>query len=170
MVTRAKKADKGEALSDEQMDLDENFLEEIREETNMSEEKTMKETCTEVRIPRTAFDPLLPSPQKVAEHNVTHQPFQRWCKICNEARGKEDPHARDQEGIRDGIPEIGADYDHYGDKEDSEKKTLTMVMKDRISGAIFGNVCEKKGAGDEWIVRKMLSPFSKLLIYRSVSK
>ena len=43
MVTRAKKADKGEALSDEQMDLDENFLEEIREETNETEEKTMKE-------------------------------------------------------------------------------------------------------------------------------
>ena len=30
-------------------------------------------------------------------------------------------------------------------------------MKERLSGAIFGNVCERKGAGDKWIVKKTLS-------------
>ena len=109
----------------------------------------MNEPCMEARVPRTAFDPLLPSAKEVAEHNITHLPYRRWCKVCCEARGREDPHSRDQQGIKDGLPEIGADYDHYGDKEDSEKSTLTFVMKDRLSGAIFGNVCERKGAGDK---------------------
>ena len=111
MVAGARAVDRNQMQDDAQKDLDENFLEPIYEEIEEDEDKVMNEPCMEARVPRTAFDPLLPSAEEVAEHNVTHVPYRRWCKICNEARGREDPHSRDQEGIKDGLPEIGADYD-----------------------------------------------------------
>ena len=48
----------------------------------------------EVRAPKTLWDPLLPTPLEVAEHNLTHRPYRRWCKICIAAWGREDPHKR----------------------------------------------------------------------------
>jgi hypothetical protein len=41
---------------------------------------------------------------------VTHRPYRRWCRICVEAWGKEDPHKRAGEGEKEGMPEIGLDY------------------------------------------------------------
>ncbi len=33
----------------------------------------------------------------------------------------------------------------------------SLLMKDNTTGALFGNVCEVKGAGDKWITKKQLS-------------
>ncbi len=99
----------------------------------------------EMRAPKTLWDPLLPSPSEVAQHNVTHRPYRRWCKVCVEAWGKEDPHRRGGEGIKEGIPEVGMDYDGFCDPEDEEEKEVkVLVMKDRTSGALWGTVCQKK--------------------------
>ena len=35
-----------------------------------------------------------PSPQEVAEHNVTHLPYRAWCETCVASRGVDDPHHR----------------------------------------------------------------------------
>ena len=70
------------------------------------------EPC-EVRIPKTLFDPMLPSPQEVADHNITHTPPRRWCPICVQGSGKEHPHLREKDAMedREGLPEFGMDYD-----------------------------------------------------------
>ena len=62
------------------------------------------------------------------------------------AKGKEQGHPRVERGGPDeDMPEVGMDYDYYGDAEDSTGRVTTMVVKDRQSGAIFGDVCECKG-------------------------
>ena len=53
---------------------------------------------SELRAPKTLWDPLLPTPLEVATHNVTHRPYRRWCPVCIEAWGREDPHRRGGEG------------------------------------------------------------------------
>ena len=110
----------------------------------------------DVRAPRTLWDPLLPSASEVAEHDLTHRPYRRWCPICIAAWGREDPHKRGGEGIQEGLPEVGMDYDHYGDPEDDEGEVTTLVTKDRSSGMIWGNVVERKGPGDQWIIDKQI--------------
>ena len=109
----------------------------------------------EVQAPKTLYDPLLPTPAEVAAHCVTHRPYRRWCRICVEAWGKEDPHKRAGEGEKEGMPEIGLDYYYLGDPEDEEGQVTVMAMKDRVTGNLWGNVCEKKGPGDRWILDKL---------------
>ena len=74
------------------------------------------EPCAEGVAPKTLFNPLLPSAREVADHNLTHCPYRRWCTICQAAFGKEDPHKRAGEGEELEMPEYGMDYDHFGDK------------------------------------------------------
>ena len=58
------------------------------------------EPC-EVRVPKTLFDPMLPTPQEVANHNITHTPPRRWCPICVQGSGKEHPHLRETDAPED---------------------------------------------------------------------
>jgi len=126
------------------------------------EQETLCVPC-EVRVPKTLYDPMLPSPKEVAEHNITHCPPRRWCKICVAGAGKEHPHLRDRDEEREGLPEYGMDYDHYGDVvetgaelQDVDDKVTNMVSKDRKTGMLWGSVAEAKGASDKWILRRQL--------------
>ena len=111
---------------------------------------------SDIRAPKTLWDPLLPTPLEVATHNVTHRPYRRWCPVCIEAWGREDPHRRGGEGILEGLPEVGMDYNHYCDPEDDEDEVTSLVMKDRTTGMIWGNRVERKGATDKWIVDRQI--------------
>ncbi len=80
-------------------------------EENEADEMTC-EPCEE-RVPKTLFDPLLPTPKEVAAHNLTHCPYRSWCKICVESRGREDAHKsrKGEDPSEGGLPEIAMDYD-----------------------------------------------------------
>ena len=94
--------------------------------------------CAEERLPKSLFDPLKPTAAQVEAHELAgHCPYRNWCKICNFARGKEDPHKRlDEETSKGGLPEVGMDYDHIGNVEDDEVKITLLVMKDKVTGAL----------------------------------
>ena len=67
----------------------------------------------EARVPATLTNPHLPHASEVAVHNRTHVPYRSWCRICNEAAGREDAHranAKDKEG-EDKVPTMSFDYD-----------------------------------------------------------
>ncbi len=79
------------------------------------------------------------------------------------ARGKEDAHRRqDEPGDDSKLPEVGMDYDIYGDTKDSEKHVTTLVMKDRKTGVIFGHVVESKGASDTWVTGQVVKDIETL--------
>ena len=91
-------------------------------ETENLENRPLDEP-TEARVPKTLFNPLLPSKREVEEHNLTHLPYRNWCPVCVAAKGKEQGHPRVERGGPDeDMPEVGMDYDYYGDAEDSTAK------------------------------------------------
>ena len=36
--------------------------------------------------------PIAPSPEQVAKHDLTHEPYEEWCEICVSHRGRQDRH------------------------------------------------------------------------------
>ena len=89
----------------------------------------------EARKLKHVIDPMKPTRKEIDEHEREgHCPYRNWCKVCNQARGKEDGHPRadDDESL---LPEVGMDYDHLGNKEDDDEHRITaLVMKDKKSG------------------------------------
>ena len=79
------------------------------------------------------------------------------------ARGKEDAHRRQDEPADDSrLPEIGMDYDIYGDTKEGEKHVTTLVTKDRKTGVIFGHAVESKGASDTWVTAQTVKDIETL--------
>ena len=60
----------------------------VAEEEDADEEEDEAMRC------RVCKDPGEPSQRERDEHDVTHLPFRSWCRVCLEAKGKEDPHKR----------------------------------------------------------------------------
>ena len=62
-----------------------------QEEAEEDDEEEEAMRCKVVR------DPGEPSQRERDEHDVTHLQFRSWCRVCLEAKGKEDPHKRSSE-------------------------------------------------------------------------
>ena len=145
---------RGQTGAEAQEDLENNFMDPGEDETMevgkwLCSPNEESESCTGVARPKTLFNPMLPTAREVAEHELTHRPYRNWCKVCVETRAREEAHRRVKEDTADsGVPEVGLDYDYYGDAEDSPQRVTTMIMKDRNTRCTFGNVCEVKGPGD----------------------
>ena len=82
------------------------------------------------RKPKKVQDPMMPSPDEVEEHNLTHIPFRSWCKHCIRGRGESVAHSRAQRDPS-GVPELHMDYCFLGCKD--EETQPIMVMRDRDS-------------------------------------
>ena len=88
------------------------------------EEQTDEEE-EEAAQPKLLRDPGDPSPQEIAEHNVTHMPYRAWCAHCVAGRGKADPHRRVAEAAKqEGIPVMSADYAFLGQDDQPDNVTL----------------------------------------------
>eukprot|EP00972_Heterocapsa_arctica_P028122 4137450-Heterocapsa_arctica.AAC.1 len=59
--------------------------------------------------PRTPKLPEPPSDELVAEHRLTHLPYEAWCHTCVEAKGRDDPHWRVVQDDAD-VPLVELDY------------------------------------------------------------
>ena len=106
-----------------------------------AEEEEEQEEEVECKVCK---DPGEPSQQERDEHDVTHLPYRPWCRVCVEAKGKEDPHRRvDQERKENGVPVISLDYAFMG-QEGQEGHTKIIVMKDNRTKMTFCHVTEKK--------------------------
>ena len=75
-------------------------------------------------------DPRCPSAQERAEHELTHLPFRIWCKACVEGRLENRPHPIAQR--EHDVPTVLMDY-AFVSKEDEQRSTTLLVMKDRES-------------------------------------
>ena len=77
-------------------------------------------------------EPMLPTPEEVAEHNLCHLPHRTWCRHCVAGRGKADQHRRVEERPRKLM--IHADYGFLGEKAEvdliDERNIPFIVVKD----------------------------------------
>ena len=87
--------------------------------------------------------PPVPTPQMIAEHEVTHIPYRSWCPACVAGRGR--AYSHHHKGRESSVPVISADYLFFSDKGTSVKILPTVVLRDRTSKAIFSHLLPAKG-------------------------
>ena len=138
--------------------VDANEPNEEPEDGDIEVDEVVREEATE-RVSRSLFDPIQPTARQISDHDRTHLPYRNWCKWCVLSKGREDGHPRNT-GEQEGLPVVGMDYVYYGNdsKEGEEfvdKKVTTLITKDGKSGVVFGDVCEHKGASDDWIIKRV---------------
>ena len=87
--------------------------------------------------------PPVPTPQMVAEHEVTHIPYRAWCPACVAGRGR--AYSHHHEGHESAVPVVSADYLYFSEKGVPGKSLPTVVLRDRASKAIFSHLLPTKG-------------------------
>ena len=120
--------------------------------------------CGNYRIPKTLNSPLMPSAEDVDNHYVTHFPYRNWCPVCVESKGKEDGHITVEDANKGGLPIISLDYQEH-ESEQEEKKDPGMkaiIGKDESTGNVIAHYIEKKGPGDEWLMKKIAKDIEEL--------
>ena len=126
--------------------------------------------CAGERIPKTLTSPVKPSAEAVALHYTTHLPYRNWCPVCVRAKAIEDAHKRGanepDEEDEGGVPEVAIDYnalDEFLDVvEEANSKLKTLVLKDDPSGSMFQHKIDVKGAGDEWLMKRICKDLEEL--------
>ena len=68
------------------------------------------------REPKKLRDPLLPSPEEVRAHEMTHLPYRSWCVHCVRGKGKSMAHANREK--EDDCREVHMDYCFMGGRDD----------------------------------------------------
>ena len=111
---------------------------------------------------------IRPPQNEIDEHERTHIPFRSWCKHCVFGKAKNDPHrTRDSEDHQ--VPCISIDYMYMLEGETRESSELEplpiVVMKDRMSKAVFAYVVPKKGEC-EYAALRASRDLNKVLGYK----
>ena len=105
----------------------------------------------EVPPPPNPALPICPSQEDWDEHFRTHINYRTWCPVCVEARGREDPHRRQDPRERSGVAKFCLDY-----KETRKDATPLIIMRDNMTSSIGIHKCLCKGAADRWAVKRLL--------------
>ncbi len=103
-------------------------------------------------------NPADPKPEEKERHySKGHLPYRGWCKVCVEARGREDAHYQQtMEELKSGLPKVAIDYASVGDGKDKKTELKLLVGRDRWTKHTFCHLCKCKGLGDPLIVQKTL--------------
>ena len=95
--------------------------------------------------------PICPSQEDWDEHFRTHINYRAWCPVCVEARGRENPHFRQNPSDRTGVPKFCIDY-----KQTRKSETPIAIMRDNKSHSIGIHKALCKGSADRWTVKRLL--------------
>jgi hypothetical protein len=106
-------AEKAELAKDDGSDLDAE-----RDEDGLGVEEGSRRT-------QKMMDPRKPSPEEVAEHEMTHLPYRNWCRHCIKGRGREMPHKKSKGPP--GLPEAHFDFCFLG-RENEPGETLPILV------------------------------------------
>ena len=108
---------------------------------------------TEAHDVKLKRSPNLPNSDEVDKHDATRYPYRNWCKICVEAKAREDPHPRGHGGQDEetGLPTVSMDYELL------EEKITVLVVKDNSSGSTLCYDCTVKGPSDTWVIKQLVN-------------
>ena len=116
------------------------------------------------RVPRKVAEPRMPTQVEIEEHNITHLPYRSWCIHCVRGRGEQAGHLRQEERPENAIPEVHMDYCFMGRKSDDVQPIL--VARDRDTRMIVSFLVQKKGAVDDYVIRRLLQFFREFFTTR----
>ena len=81
-------------------------------------------------------DPGKPTPQQIAEHELTHLPFRSWCPDCVRGKAQANPHLRREDRrVDQSIPTISFDY---GFASESSKRRQEERKDEEEERRLFG--------------------------------
>jgi hypothetical protein len=111
------------------------------------------------RVCRKVLSPTEPSPQEVAEHQLTHLPFRNWCRHCCRGRGVEISHKK-SEGSEKRLPELHFDFCFLGDEKGAKPEvgeTLpVLVVRELHSKMVLSAGVPSKSTGT-FVARRCVS-------------
>ena len=86
--------------------------------------------------------PKQPSKQERELHNMTHIPFQPWCVVCQEAKGRASQHRKKQASTK--TSKIQLDYAYIRQPQDKEPTTI-LTWVESLTGLAGSLMTDKKG-------------------------
>ena len=86
-----------------------------------------------------------PSAHEVKQHQLTHEPYKPWCKVCVAHRARQDQHASvaDHEGSSASV--ISIDFGFLSRTESDRNKLTVLFAHDRHSKAVCAIPTPRKG-------------------------
>ena len=92
--------------------------------------------------------PVSPTSEERARHEVDHCPYQAWCRSCVAGRGKADAHFA-QQGDESGVACVACDYAFMGEKVEDDAMSQNclpiLVHKFFKDWWVTGHVVRRKG-------------------------
>ena len=92
--------------------------------------------------PKYLRQPKQPSKQERELHNMTHIPFQPWCVVCQEAKGRASQHKKQQASTK--TSKIQLDYAYIRQPQDKEPTTI-LTWVESLTGLAGSLMTTKKG-------------------------
>ena len=92
--------------------------------------------------PKYLRQPQQPSKQERELHNMTHIPFQPWCVVCQEAKGRASQHKKQKASTK--TSKIQLDYAYIRQPQDKEPKTI-LTWVESLTGLAGSLMTTKKG-------------------------
>ena len=93
--------------------------------------------------------PMLPSRVDREKHELTHLPYQTWCRHCVLARAQNDAHRRTKKHSTEReVPVISGDFCFTG-HVDQEKASPIFVLRDHNSRMTFSHMVQGKSTKNE---------------------
>ena len=92
--------------------------------------------------PKYLRQPKQPSKQERELHNMTHIPFQPWCVVCQEAKGRASQHKKQKTSTK--TSKIQLDYAYIRQPQDKEPTTI-LTWVESLTGLAGSLMTTKKG-------------------------
>ena len=115
----------------------------------------------EAQPPVIARDPGAPTPQEVAQHDVTHLPHRSWCPACVSGRSRDRPHRRLDGRDPSSLPCVVFDYGFLGAVGDSDTLAV-QIARDVETKMLFAHVVPRKGLVANHGVTQLLKDIDRL--------
>ena len=96
-------------------------------------------------VPTLMTAPKEPTKKEREAHEATHLPYQPWCQVCVQAKGKDSPHKKVNHVDEDRLPLVCLDYFFLKTEKD---ETLATCLAAVIPSSGYGFACvvDTKGA------------------------
>ena len=119
------------------------------------------------RKPRGVTEPGSPTPEQVATHCITHQPYRSWCGLCVAHRARQDAH-HDLNHAHTSESVVSVDFG-FCKRQETEAHLLTvLVVHDRHSKAVHVIPSLSKGGQSLSYLTTELTRFVAWLGHREV--
>jgi hypothetical protein len=117
------------------------------------------EVSGEAEVMKKVQDPMKPSKEEVAAHEMFHLPYRSWCEVCVRGRGKSMPHYKGR-GER-GLPELHFDYMFLGEADKPHETRACLVAREAVSRVTLATMVPSKGS-EEYTVDRIVAFLSEV--------